>query len=195
MAKNVKVVDRGWKRLKKDLELLPTCRVDVGVQAGDKADDGKDLAYIAAINEFGGEWEVTRSVTHYKKLSKSGTSYLRKGRFVKKSQANYQESFSVSGVLKIPSRPFMRSSFDENADKINEFIQSAFRRVVNGQLHPLQALHLVGQHFTGIIQRKIVKGPWAPNAPSTIRQKGSDRPLIDTGRLRQSIRHIVRRFQ
>lgn len=31
---------------------------------------------------------------------------------------------------------------------------------------------------------------WAPNSPATIRAKGSDRPLIDTGALRQSIKAI-----
>lgn len=30
-------------------------------------------------------------------------------------------------------------------------------------------------------------GQWAPNAPSTIRQKGSDSPLIDDGELRRAI--------
>jgi hypothetical protein len=29
-------------------------------------------------------------------------------------------------------------------------------------------------------------GQWAPNAPSTIKQKGSDRPLIDTSQLRRA---------
>lgn len=33
---------------------------------------------------------------------------------------------------------------------------------------------------------------WAPNAPSTIAAKGSDRPLIDTGELRRAITHIVK---
>jgi hypothetical protein len=32
---------------------------------------------------------------------------------------------------------------------------------------------------------------WAPNAPSTVARKGSDRPLIDTGELRRSITHVV----
>ena len=31
---------------------------------------------------------------------------------------------------------------------------------------------------------------WVPNAPSTIKAKGSDRPLIDTGSLRAAIRAI-----
>lgn len=33
---------------------------------------------------------------------------------------------------------------------------------------------------------------WAPNAPSTIKRKGSDRPLIDTGTLRRSLTYVVR---
>jgi hypothetical protein len=33
---------------------------------------------------------------------------------------------------------------------------------------------------------------WAPNAPGTIKRKGSDRPLIDTGALRNAIVGIVR---
>jgi|SRR6185312_1860957 len=32
---------------------------------------------------------------------------------------------------------------------------------------------------------------WAPNAPSTIRAKGSDRPGIDTGAMRRAITHVV----
>jgi hypothetical protein len=33
---------------------------------------------------------------------------------------------------------------------------------------------------------------WAPNAPSTIARKGSDRPNIDTGALRQAIVWVLR---
>ena len=32
---------------------------------------------------------------------------------------------------------------------------------------------------------------WAPNAPSTIRRKGSAQPLIDTGELRKAITYVV----
>lgn len=102
-------------------------------------------------------------------------------------------AYNEFGTDHIPSRPFMRSSFDENLRKIDAFAQNVIKRAVGSQLSFGQALELVGQKMTGIIQRKIVDGPWTPNAPATIRQKGSDQPLIDTGRLRQSIRHVVRR--
>jgi hypothetical protein len=33
---------------------------------------------------------------------------------------------------------------------------------------------------------------WPPNAPATIRAKGSDSPLIDTGEMRKAITHVIR---
>jgi hypothetical protein len=35
------------------------------------------------------------------------------------------------------------------------------------------------------------KNGWAPNAPSTIRRKGSDKPGIDTGEMRKALTHLV----
>ena len=37
------------------------------------------------------------------------------------------------------------------------------------------------------------KNSWAENAESTIKQKGSSKPLIDTGQLRKSITHVVKK--
>jgi HK97 gp10 family phage protein len=102
-------------------------------------------------------------------------------------------AYNEFGTEHTPSRPFMRSSFDENVGKIDQFAQNAIEKVVSKRLSTGQAMHLVGLKMTGIIQRKIVAGPWILNAISTVMRKGSDRPLIDTGRLRQSIRHVVRR--
>jgi len=36
------------------------------------------------------------------------------------------------------------------------------------------------------------KNLWAPNSPRTVKRKGSDRPLIDTGQLRKSITYVIR---
>ena len=41
-------------------------------------------------------------------------------------------------------------------------------------------------------KRKFGSAELAPNAPSTIARKGSDKPLIDTGSLRRSIVAVVR---
>ena len=102
-------------------------------------------------------------------------------------------AYNEFGTEHIPSRPFMRDSFDENLWRIEAFSQEALMRAITGRLSFMQSMHLIGHKTTGIIQKKIVEGPWVLNTVQTVLQKGSDRPLIDTGRLRQSIRHIVRR--
>ena len=42
------------------------------------------------------------------------------------------------------------------------------------------------------VQRAHIRnGNWVPNAPATIRRKGSDRPLIDTGQLVNAVEYEV----
>lgn len=199
-----KIIDKGWKQIKRELLAAEGKTVDVGVQAGTVAADGMDMAGLAAVHEFGAmviKW--ARWQTNYRKMSKSGRISRK---FVKKSKSNFAEDVFVgSHVIQIPARPFLRTSFDENKEIMNRFIQSVFRRVIARLITAEQALNLIGQKFTGIVQRKMIEGPWTPNAPSTVRQKlktlrgkarklGSAgvRPLINTGRMRQSIRHVVR---
>lgn len=53
-----------------------------------------------------------------------------------------------------------------------------------------EAYNLMGNTAVSIIIQSFRNkndGQWAPNAPSTIKKKGLDNPLIDTGRLRRSI--------
>lgn len=102
-------------------------------------------------------------------------------------------AYNEFGTARIPSRPFMRASFDENVERINRASQDVIRKVIDRKISSGQALHVVGQTMTGIIQRKIVDGDWKANALRTIQQKRSDQPLIDTGRMRQSVRHVVRK--
>ena len=54
-------------------------------------------------------------------------------------------------------------------------------------------LKRVGALGVRLVQEKIVSGSFKPNAPSTIRKKGSDKPLIDTGRMRQSVKYVCQR--
>ncbi|EFA29062.1 conserved hypothetical protein, partial [Haemophilus influenzae HK1212] len=44
----------------------------------------------------------------------------------------------------------------------------------------------------GDVQLNIARGNWVANAKSTIKQKGSSKPLIDTGKMRQSVKGIVK---
>lgn len=96
------------------------------------------------------------------------------------------------GLGDMPQRSFLRSAYDENLPVIDKMIQ----RIANGAVFGLgtnAALNQLGNVVQGMVQRKIVDGPFVPNSPATIKRKKSSKPLIDTGHLRQSIRYVIER--
>ena len=94
------------------------------------------------------------------------------------------------GTVNSPSRPFLRMSVDDNAPQITQFCQAQVRKLANGGTAQ-EVLNSVGVFGKGLVQAKIGDGSFAPNAPSTIRKKKSDKPLIDTGRMRQSVNYVI----
>ena len=48
-----------------------------------------------------------------------------------------------------------------------------------------------GVFQVSLIQEKIENGSYEKNADATIERKGSDKPLIDTGRMRQSVHYVI----
>lgn len=94
------------------------------------------------------------------------------------------------GTDKIPSRPFMRNSFDKNKANINTIIDTEYNKVLSGYVDIKKSLGRVGAWYQGVVQSEITNLTEPPNAPSTIEKKGSSNPLIDTGRMRASIRHV-----
>ena len=96
------------------------------------------------------------------------------------------------GTLKIPSRPFMRNAFDQNITSLRTFISKQQDSIYSGKSSTQNSLELMGIWFKDKIQDTIEKGNFAPNSEFTKAQKGSDKPLIDTGRLKNSIQHEVK---
>lgn len=95
------------------------------------------------------------------------------------------------GTEHSPSRPFIRQSVDNNAAKINNLLQSEKKKLTNGTSAE-QILKEIGIFQKGLIQREIVSGEFEANAESTIKKKGSSKPLIDTGKMRQSVNYVIR---
>ena len=95
------------------------------------------------------------------------------------------------GTSHMPSRPFMRQSIDNHAGEINAFMQGMKDEIISGGSAE-SILNKVGIFQKDMVQQEITNGSFAPNAPSTIAKKGSSHPLIDTGRMRQSVNYIVR---
>ena len=99
--------------------------------------------------------------------------------------------FNEFGTSTIPARSFLRAWFDENRDVIREKFAILMRSVIAGDRTKEQILDLIGLWAVGQIQLRIAAGIGPANAESTIRQKGSSTPLINTGLLRASISFLV----
>lgn len=94
---------------------------------------------------------------------------------------------------KIPERSFIRTAIDKNEHKINNLSDGLALKILNGSVTVRGALDLIGLKVTGMIQEQITDGDYVPLAPATIRRKknNSDKPLIDTGHMFQSVRHVI----
>lgn len=91
------------------------------------------------------------------------------------------------GTSKIPPRPFLAQSYDNNKTEVEEFKKKQFGAVLDLKQSTSRALETIGVYFKGKVQKEIASGEFAENAQATIDQKGSSKPLIHTRRLGQSI--------
>lgn len=99
--------------------------------------------------------------------------------------------FNELGTSTSPSRPFLRQTVDDNEAEINAFVENATRQIAKGGSAE-QCLKRMGAFGVKLVQEKIVSGTFKPNAPSTIKGKGSEKPLIDTGQMRQSVHYVIK---
>lgn len=99
----------------------------------------------------------------------------------------------------IPARPFLSIATDENKAKWQKLTEGAANAVIDRKMPVDQALEIIGSQMAGDVQMVIGdKSKLKPNRPATIRAKSKkgkigDAPLIDTGRLRQSIHFDIRK--
>ncbi len=100
-------------------------------------------------------------------------------------------TYNEFGTETIPERSFLRSTMNTNRAKYRKGLQRALEAIIDGDLDPDRALGLIGLEIVKDIQATITELADPPNAEATIRKKGSSNPLIDTGRLRQSIQFDV----
>lgn len=99
------------------------------------------------------------------------------------------------GTNKIPARSFMRSTFDERINEINEIIDDELGLVIDRVQTLNKAFARIGLSIQGMIQQKIREIRSPPNSRATIAIKGSSKPLIDFGQMIASVRYVVRRIR
>jgi hypothetical protein len=102
-----------------------------------------------------------------------------------------------SALQNIPARPVIEPAINapDNKARISaELKQAAHSALAGDEDATREHLAKAGTLGANAAKRQFTDpdNGWAPNAPSTIAAKGSDKPLIDTGELRRDITYVVK---
>lgn len=96
------------------------------------------------------------------------------------------------GTVHSPPRPFLRQTVENNESGIVSAGAKLIESAIVGGGTAQDALESLGVLVKGFVQDTITSGSFAPNAESTVRQKRSSKPLIDTGQMRQSVNYVIK---
>jgi hypothetical protein len=164
--------------------------VNVGFLEGATYPDGTSVPMIAAQNEFGGTIQIpARTVTVYRKRAASGTRFLRKGRFVKRSQSNFPTEHAVGAYsITIPPRPFFRNMIKKYGPGWGAATGVLLKQT---DYDVAKVLSQMGQLIKGQLQQSILSNTPPPNEPSTVRRKGHDQTLIDSHTMLNAVDYEV----
>jgi len=146
--------------------------------------DMADLAQKMSMGAGPQTWK-TKGIEEYFKLTKSGKP---------RKRASKRSVAIEHHVDSIPARPFIEDGIEQGTDEIDKQIEKYYKQSIeSGERNP-SGLHAVAVTAIGAIQ-KLVRGGYyqgfAPNSQATIKAKGSDKPLIDTGQLLNSLTYVI----
>jgi hypothetical protein len=170
------------KALANSLELLTRKRVLVGIPATNAMERKRQLMSLAQTMT-GKRRRRTEHMAVVSPINNAELMYIHT---------------NGSPLKNIPARPVIEPALrdKENQAKILPEFKLAAQAAM--QQKPNPALVERQLRMAGIIAETAVKAwfvspknGWPPNKPATIKAKGSSRPLIDTGALRQSIVSLV----
>lgn len=100
--------------------------------------------------------------------------------------------YNEYGTKNIPERSFIRAGYDTEKNNIINDAEKLTRKVVAMEIKPQTAANLLGDATKGRIQEFAIDLRDPPNAESTIKQKGSSNPLVDTGQMIGAIDYKVK---
>lgn len=97
------------------------------------------------------------------------------------------------GGKNVPERSWLRRTFEEKGDLVKEKQAEICKMIVMDKTDVRKGLEMLGAWAAAETKKTITHGEPIPppNAPSTIARKGSDRPLVDTGRMVGAISYEV----
>lgn len=94
--------------------------------------------------------------------------------------------------LGVPKRAFVGPALKKNRIKYIKYIGKQLTPIIRRRQTMNAAWQTVGIMAVADIQEYMITAQFTPLAPSTIARKGSSKPLIDTGQMRQAITYRVK---
>lgn len=158
--------------------------VRVGFLEGSTYPDGTPVAYIAAVNEYGGTAEVPAHDVTVNRKVKSDGEFAKNGRFVKAQESNFQTTHTVEAyTIEIPARPYFRNMVQQNkgewGPQLGKIIKAA-------DYDSSVALGRLGSMVRDQLQDSIREFSDPANAKSTVSKKGFNDPLVDSSHMLNS---------
>ncbi|GLG02173.1 hypothetical protein Alches_22140 [Alicyclobacillus hesperidum subsp. aegles] len=188
--------------IKKSLQALAHSDVYVGIPEGDIGNHPNITnAQLMYIHTHGVRTkEMREEMNDYMGITADGMPIMRDfNRFLDNLDSMpYSEAYDLfihehgSALWKIPPRPVLEPAINNSKDVIADQLKRAALAALNGG-DPVPDLRKAGDIGAQAAQDWFVNplNEWPANAPSTVKQKGSDRPLIDTENLQKSITYVV----
>ena len=194
--------DMGYKKLVREFT-KDVSHVDVGIHPT----SGEKLVMIASTHEFGATIQhpggqpflIVKARSH-----SAGESRDQRSRYLPlpdgKEMIFLKKGSKGMGVTKahtihIPARSFIRSTVDEQRTKYEHQAGREWDAILDQRSTIQQALVAMGFLIETDIRMKILTLKKPGLQEETIRRKGSDNPLIDTGEMLNSIRWVVKNKQ
>lgn len=180
----------GLKNLIKEMSKNYSVKVGLLAEQGgsDEVSENLDLAGLGAVQEFGARIKVTDKMRKF--LAWKLGIHLKK----------------ETTEIVIPARSWLQMPLERSQDlraKIKEKTQltKSERELAELAITEYGDYGILGElaQAVGVSALEQIQeafdtegfGEWTPNSPATIRAKGSEMPLIDTGNLRNSITYKV----
>lgn len=99
-------------------------------------------------------------------------------------------NFGVPGH--IPARPFMDEANERIVADAKGSMEEIAKKANRREITAAQALNGIALFGESAVKESITDGTYEPNAPSTVRAKKSSKPLINKGKMRQTVGSVVR---
>jgi len=93
----------------------------------------------------------------------------------------------------VPERPFVSYTFSDPSllTKVRNTMKMVAETVFKGNVSSNRQLGKLGDEISNMMKWEIITWSTPSNSPSTIEKKGRDDPLVDTGKMWESVKHKV----